>query len=197
MLSSGKLECVATIKKQGGGNAMNFWQNVLSTFIGALFGFVFSIFLFYLTQRLSKNAQKKSLEKNLVKEFEFNEHYLRKILDDLKKTIEKITVNDKNVFYFFNYISYQRLFTQTYFQQGYLYDKLEPDDINLIDTILNRISLGGQAYINNSIQQWKDGYLNQPQILNIIGFERDSIEKYIKDIGQIKQKIVNEENRKQ
>jgi len=176
---------------------MNFWQNVLSTFIGALFGFVFSIFLFYLTQRLSKNAQKKSLEKNLVKEFEFNEHYLRKILDDLKKTIEKITVNDKNVFYFFNYISYQRLFTQTYFQQGYLYDKLEPDDINLIDTILNRISLGGQAYINNSIQQWKDGYLNQPQILNIIGFERDSIEKYIKDIGQIKQKIVNEENRKQ
>jgi len=175
---------------------MNFCQNVLSTFIGVILGFIFSIFLFYLTQRWTKKTQKKSLEKNLVKEFEFNEHYLRKILEDIKKTIEKITVNDKNVFYFFNYISYQRLFAQAYFQQGYLYEKLEPDDINLIDTILSRMSLGGQAYINNSIQQWKGGYLNQQQILNIVGFERDSIEKYIEDIGQIKQKIVSEKKEK-
>ena len=169
---------------------MNFWQNVFSTFIGALLGFIFSIFLFYLTSRWSKNAQKKSTEKNLIKEFEFNEHYLQKVLADIKKAIEKITVNDKNVFYYFNYKSYQRLFVQSYFQQGFLYEKLDPDDINLLDTILSRMTQGGEYYINNSIQRWKEDHLNQQQILNILAFERDSIEKFIKDIRRIKQKIV-------
>jgi len=61
---------------------MNFSLNVLSTFIGVLLGFIFSIVLFYLQQRWTKNTQKKTLEKNLAKELEFNEHYLRKILDD-------------------------------------------------------------------------------------------------------------------
>ena len=169
---------------------MNFWQNIISTFIGAFLGFVFSICLFYLTNKWSKKTQRKSLEKNLIKEFEFNEHYLQKILEDLKKAIEKITVNDKNVFYYFNYVSFQRLFTQTYFQQGFLYGKLDPDDINLLDTILSRMTQGGEYYINNSIQKWKEANLNQQQILSILSFERDSIEKFIKDINRIKQKIL-------
>ena len=169
---------------------MNFYQNIFSTFIGVFSGFIFSIFLFYLTNRWSKKTQKKSLEKNLVKEFEFNEHYLQKILENLKKGIEKVTVNDKNVFYYFNYVSYQRLFTQSYFQQGFLYEKLDPDDINLLDTILSRMTYGGECYINNSIQNWKEDILNQQQILNILAFERDSLEKFIKDIYRIKQKIV-------
>ena len=169
---------------------MNFWQNIISTFIGAFLGFIFSICLFYLTNKWSKKSQRKSLEKNLIKEFEFNEHYLQKILEDLKKAIEKITVNDKNVFYYFNYVSFQRLFTQTYFQQGFLYGKLDPDDINLLDTILSRMTQGGEYYINNSIQKWKEANLNQQQILSILSFERDSIEKFIKDIDRIKKKIL-------
>lgn len=170
---------------------MNFWQNVFSTFIGALLGFILSIFLFYLTRRWSKNAQKKSLEKNLIKEFEFNEHYLQKILKDLNKAIEKITVNDKGVFYYIKYISYQRLFTQDYFRQGFLYEKLNPDDINLLDTILSRMTQIHEDYINVSIKKWKENDLSQKQILNILAFERDSIDKFIKDIGGIKQKILS------
>lgn len=114
----------------------------------------------------------------------------------MNKTIEKITINDKNVYYHFNYISYQRLFINTYFQQGYLYEKLDPDDINLIDTILSRMSLAGQTYINISIQMWKEDKYNQTQILNILAFERDSIEKYIKNIGDIKKKIATIEKAK-
>jgi phosphate/sulfate permease len=175
---------------------MNFYQNVLSTFIGAILGFIFSIFLFYLTQKWSNRTEKKSLEKNLIKELEFNEHYLSKILQDIKKTIEQITVNDKQVYYYFNYMSYQRTFIQTYFQKGYLYEKLEPEDINLIDTILTRITWAGQEYINTSIQKWKAGSLDQAQILKIMSYERDSIEKFIKDIGVIKKKIIEEKRGK-
>ena len=49
---------------------------------------------------------------------------------------------------------------------------------------------GGEQYINNSIHMWKEDNLNQQQILNILAFERDSVEKFIKDIGRIKQKII-------
>ena len=168
---------------------MNFWQNMFSTFIGALLGFVFSIFLFYLTNRWTKKREKESLEKNLVKEFEFNEHYLQKVLESLKKAIEKMTVNDKEVFYYFNYIGYQRLFIQTYFQQGFLYEKLDPEDINLLDTILNHMGTGIESYINNSMQRWKEDTIDQKDILRIMTFERDTIEKYIKEAHRMRQKI--------
>jgi len=140
---------------------MSFCQNLLSTFIGALLGFIFSICLFYFTNKWAKKA------------------------------IEKITVNDKDVFYYFNYIGYQRLFIQTYFQQGFLYEKLNPEDINLLDTILNHMGQGIEFYINNSMQRWKEGAMDQKDVLRIMTFERDNIEKYIKEIHRMKQKIIS------
>jgi len=169
---------------------MSFCQNLFSTFIAVLFGFIFSIFLFYLTGKWAKRAQKKSLEKNLIKEFEFNNEYLKKIIADLNKVIEKITVNDKEVFIFFNYLNYQRLFISTYFQQGYLYEKLEPAEINIIDAILNQMSVTGQNYINNSIESWKGGQLSQAQIMKILGFERDYIETNIRSLAGMEKKII-------
>src|SRR3989338_9138279 len=169
---------------------MSFWQNLFSTLIGALLGFIFSICLFYFQNKWSKKAEKESLEKNLVKEFEFNEHYLQKVLDEIKKVIEKITVDDRAVYYFFNYLRYQRLLIQTYFQQGYLYEKLDPEDISVLDTVLTHMGQVNEYYLNNSIQRWKEGTIDQKEILGIMAFERDTVEKYIKDLHKIKQKIV-------
>ena len=168
---------------------MTFWENTLSTFIGAVLGFIFAIVLFYLTNIWSRKLHKKSFDKNLAKECEFNEYYLEKIVRELQKVIEKIGVNDKNVFHYFNYVSYKRLYTQGYFQQGFLYEKLGPEEINLLDTILTKMTQIGDQYINNSIQLWKEDRINQKQIFEIVSFERNTIEKFIGDIGRIKQKI--------
>ena len=170
---------------------MTFWQNVSSTFIGALFGFVFSLFLFYLTTKWARSSHKKSLEKNLVQELQFNIDFLKKVLGDLGKVIERITVDERNVFYFFEYARYQSFFLLAYFQQGYLYEKLDSDDINSISTILNKMNLSGQNYINSIIQMWKDSNMDQKQALATLGFERDSVEGFIKNLDGIKKKIVS------
>jgi len=47
-----------------------------------------------------------------------------------------------------------------------------------------------QYYLNNSIQRWKEGTIDQKEILGIMAFERENVEKYIKDLFKIKQKIV-------
>jgi hypothetical protein len=168
-----------------------FWQNIISTFIGAFLAFIFSICLFYLTTHLQKKSQRASLEKNLIREFEFNEQYLAKLLSELNKAIEKITVNDHNVYFLGKYEGFQRLFIQFYFQQGFLYEKLTSEDINLLDTILNHMAIATGQYIYNQISSWKSGQLNQSQILGIVAFERDTIESYIGNLGKLKQKLKN------
>lgn len=168
---------------------MEFWTNLVSTFIGAFSGFVFSIVLFFLTNNIGRKSAKESLENNLIKEFEFNEHYLENISSDLYKAIEKINADSKNVFIYFNYINFQRLFITQYFQQGYLYEKLTPDDIVLLDKILTHMNLYGQQYVNDSMDKWKKDQLMKKEIVDIISYERDSIEGFIKDLDIIKAKI--------
>ena len=169
---------------------MNFWQIAFPTFTGAFIAFIFSIILFHLTNKWSKDAQRKSLEENLIKEFEFNEHFLAKIKEDVKKVIEKVTVDDHNVYQYLKYVNYQRLFTQNYFQQGLLYKKLSPDDINLLDNILRHMDQPGERYINNIISRWNAGEFTQQEALNKLSFERDSLEEFLKNLIMIKEKII-------
>jgi len=168
---------------------MEYWTSLISTFIGALLGFIFSLCLFYLVNKWNRNLQRKSLQKNLIKEFEFNGHYLQSLLGNLNKAIEKINADDKKLYYYCYYKDFQRLFIHLYFQQGIHYEKLNPDDINLLITILNHMTQDVQYFVNSSIQSWKDTKISQQEILDILRFQRDTIEKFIKDIGQIKKKI--------
>lgn len=97
---------------------MNFLSSLTSIFLGALLGFIFSICLFYLTNKLYVKLQRETVSKNLIKEFEFNELYLKKLLENLKNIIEKIGTNDRDTYYYCIYKDYQRQFMQSYFQQG-------------------------------------------------------------------------------
>ncbi len=168
---------------------MTFWQLAFPTFIGVFLAFIFSILLFHLTNKWTKDAAKKLLEKNLRCEFNFNKKYLEKTLEDLTKTIEKIGVEDK-VFYYPKYVNYQRLFTLSYFNQGFLYEKLSTEDLNLIATILEHMNQGTELFINKSIKDYNDGNINKQEILRIISFERDTIQKFIKSLDEIQKKIV-------
>ena len=169
---------------------MSFYQNLVSIFLAVLLGFIFSIILFYLTNKWNRKAQKKSLEKNLIKEFEFNEKYLQGIVKKLSEAIEDITIENRSKYYYFSYKSYQRLFTIVYFKQEFVYEKLDPNDTYRLDLILNRMTLGGEQFMNDLMQKWKENRINQQQALGFTRLERNSIEQFIKDIGKIKQKII-------
>ena len=88
---------------------MTFWEQTWSTLIGVIAGFVFSIFLFYLTERWKNSRVNKDLSGNLQKEFDFNINFLENYKDDFDKLIKKITVNDKQLFTIFRFDRLQRL----------------------------------------------------------------------------------------
>lgn len=170
---------------------MTFWEYVLATFGGVGLGFVFSIFLFYLTNRWGRNTRRKLLEKNVAKEFEFNEKYLGEVMKKLDEAIQDITIGDKTRFYYFNYRSYQRLFTNAYFMQDFLYEKLNPDDTYKLDLILTRMTNAGEQFIIGLMGKWKSSQIDQQEALKFARLECNSMKSFIKDIGKMRQKIVS------
>jgi hypothetical protein len=168
---------------------MDFWPTLLSTFFGAFLAFIFSIILFYITTKFGASNQKSKLERNLLNELEYNEHYLKRVLGDLQKYIEKITVDDKQLYCVFNFSQYQRLFISQYFQQGLLYEKLSPDDINQIELILSHFTQNGESWLYGHVERWKKGELPQKEALSVFSYERDQLNLYLKFITAIKNKI--------
>lgn len=170
---------------------MSFWTNMFSTFIGALLGFVLSIALFYLTSRWSKKSREEELEKSLIKELEYNGYYLEERLKELKKSIERVSADDKTAFPFFDYTGYQRVFLQEYFKQGFLWKKLDLKSISRLDTILNHMNIGISMYLNKSIEDWRNGAATKQETSGVLTFERDTLEGYLEDITQVKQRITS------
>ncbi len=169
---------------------MTFWQYLLATFGGVGLGFVFSILLFYLTNRWGRNARKKTLERNLIKEFTFDERYLQELVRKFDAALQDITVEDRNAFHYFNYRSYQQLFTTIYLSQDFIYDKLTPNDVYKLRLILDRMTFPGEQFINNLMQKWNQNAVSSQDALKFVRLERDSMSSFIKDIQQIRGKII-------
>ncbi len=169
---------------------MNFYENMFSTFIGALAGFVFSIILFYLTNKWKEKDKKKNLRKNLLKELDYDLIYLTDILSDINKVVEKIGINaPEECFIFLKYSGYQSLFLNIYFREGFLYESISSDEIKKLDEILSQMSLNTETFVNNWIFEWKQGKLGQKEIHSNIIYQKEKIESYIKTINQLKAKI--------
>lgn len=168
---------------------MTFGQQLLATLIGTISGFLFSIALFYFTQKIKHLNEKSNIFKSLKSEFRYNLSLLNNLLNDINKTITKISADDKDIFFYFRYSNFQRLFLQEAFRLGLLYDKLEDDDINNIDGILTHFGISYENYTNQKVDEWKNDGINKKDMLKIFEFERDTLEKYIKQLEQIKTKI--------
>lgn len=155
---------------------MTFTEHLVSTFLGSVFGFLFSIVLFYLNNKLAKDRERKTLEKNLAKELDFNIIFLERLLEDVKKVIEKVMVEDRDTkTFYFRYSNFQRLFLSAYFREGYMYEKFSSADINILDIILTHQSLTGENYINNAVQRWQNSELDPIEALKIFSLERNLI----------------------
>ncbi len=168
---------------------MTFWQNMFSTFIGAVLGFAFSIVIYFIKTKMSNKSKKDNLEKSLLKELEYNDNFLNGLKNKLNKVIERVAINDKNVFHYFIYSTYSRYFMHAYFNEGYLFEKLSIDDITNINDIFMKMSEPYQQIINESIEQWKQGTLSQADLLGKLAYERDTMENYIKIVSLLKVKI--------
>jgi len=168
-----------------------FWQNFLSTFMGAILGFIFSLALFYITRVVAQKSDIKILKKNLNKEFEFNIYFLKNLLNNLNGVIEKITANNKNVWFVHQYEEYQRVFTQAYFQRGLLYDRLTPKELSRWSLLLVHMVQGTVSYLMDQLEKWKADEITQQEASDVFIYERNCISDYLNNVlPEIKEKIL-------
>ncbi len=168
---------------------MTFGQQVTATLIGTVSGFLLSIFLFYLKEKWIKHSAIKLLKKNVINEIEYNIKLLTQVLTDLKKCIEKITVNDRLVYCNVNYGRFARYFLQSFYQSGHISEKWNLNDIDKLDHIMIYYNVGSDSYVLHGLENWRNSSLDQRETLNILGFERDNLEKHINDLTTLKNKL--------
>ena len=164
---------------------MTFGQQVLASFVGTAFGFIFAILLFLITGAIKAHLNKKNLRKHLKREFEYDISLLQEWIDEIDKILRKITAKDQEVFSYLRYTFFQRFFMQEAFRSGIMYNSLNNEHISNLNTILVHCDTGIEQYLNGAIQQWKTGQLMQQAALRQFEFEKDELIKFQKHLREI------------
>lgn len=168
---------------------MTFEQQIFSTFIGALAGFIFSIFLFYLADKWKASRINKNLSANLQKEFDYNINFLESYKQEYEKLIRQVTANDKEIFTIFRFNKLQRLFLQEAFNKGLLYKHLTSDEINDLDLMLSYFTDSMNQLHLMYLDEYKSDKTTQQISLKRFEFNRELIDKYLKLVNQQKDKL--------
>lgn len=164
---------------------MTFGQQVLASFIGTSFGFIFAILLFLITSKIKFSLEKKTLRKHLKREFEYDTSLLQEWTDEIDKILRKITANDLQVFSYLRYTFFQRSFMQEAFRSGIMYKSLNNEAISNLNSVLLHFDVGIEQLINGTIQQWNNGQLPQQDALRKFEFEKEQMQKYKKHLREI------------
>jgi hypothetical protein len=164
---------------------MTFGQQVLASFVGTTFGFIFAILLFLITSAIKSYLNKKTLRKHLKREFEYDISLLQEWIDEIDKILRKITANDPQVFSYLRYTFFQRFFMQEAFRSGIMYNSLNNENISNLNNILLHCDTGIEQYVNGAIQQWKTGQQPQQEVLRQFEFEKEELKKYQKHLREI------------
>jgi len=164
---------------------MTFCQQVLASFIGTTFGFIFSIILFLITWAIKRHHDRKTLRKHLKREFEYDISLLQEWIDEIDKILRKITANDHEVFSFLRYTFFQRFFMQEAFRSGLMYNSLNNEQISNLNNILLHCDAGIEQFINGIINEWKTSRKPQQEALRQFEFEKEELRKYQKHLREI------------
>ncbi|MEA2095933.1 MAG: hypothetical protein U9P73_04470 [Candidatus Cloacimonadota bacterium] len=168
---------------------MNFYEQLVATMIGTISGFIFSLFLFYIKEKLSISKRRRFMVKNVKKELEANIVLLIKADQSLTKCIEQVTNNIQQVYCTLNYKFYGKFFTQQFYQSGFIYDEWTIKDIETLNEAFVAYSVGSDAYVLNGLQQWRDGKADNKSTLAVLHFERDNIQKNLINLDDLMEKV--------
>ena len=168
---------------------MSFQSQIIATFSGALAAFIFSLVLFYLTEKWKNSKINKDLCQNLQKEFDYNINFLELFNNDIDKMLRKISSKDLTIFIVFRFYKLQRLFILETFNKGLLYKYLTIDDITDIDTMLTYFNNSTDQYAWNTLEDYQKGKILPKDALNKFEYDKTEVEKYIKILKKLKSKL--------
>ncbi|MFA5173447.1 MAG: hypothetical protein WC435_03570 [Candidatus Paceibacterota bacterium] len=161
----------------------------MSTFIGALSAFIFSIFLFYLTEKWKNKLANKNLGDCLQKEIDYNIIFLEKYKEDYEKMLRQISANDKQIYTVFRFEKLQRLFLQEAFNKGILYKHLNTEQISEVDNMINFFGYSTNNLAWSILNGFKGNTSTQSDTLRKFEWDKDQIDKYINLLKTLKEKF--------
>lgn len=168
---------------------MTFSGQLLATMIGTISGFVFSLALFYIKEKISNNRREKFLIDNVKKELEANLVLLMKAEQSLTTCIEKVTNDIHRVYCTLNYNFFAKFFTQQFYQSGFIHGKWTIKDIEALNEAFVAYSPGSDAYVLNGLQLWRDGKTDKKATLTVLHFERDNLQKNLLNLDDLVKKL--------
>lgn len=168
---------------------MNFYQQIIASLIGTFVGFVFSIVLFYLTEKWKSAHTNKNLSSNIQRELQYNVDFLNGYKDEFEKMLRQVTANTKPVYLIFKHSKLQRLFILEAFQKGLLYKYLTVDEINNMDVMINYFLPYRDQALNQILSSYNSGQNTAQSALATLEWDRDQIDLYIKILKNLKTKL--------
>lgn len=165
------------------------WNEVITTFLGSSFAFIFGICLFYLSEYIKKRNNNAHLIEGLKKEFDYNLSQIDNWIEETDKVLRTVGTGDKNVFNYYRYSTFQRLFLDMCFQQGILYKSLTIDNLGDINAIVVHFQQPTSDVLNEDIQNWKESKISQVEFSRAFEFELSQLKKYKEQYLKIKEDI--------
>lgn len=182
-------EVVNTLSEQQTMSNVSLGQQIVATFIGAFFAFLFSLVLFYLTEWLRNKIANKNLIKNLQSELDYNISFLEKYREDFDMMLGRIAADNKQVFMIFRFYKLQRLFTLGAFNKGLLYQYLTVDEIAELDAMLTYFNTATDANTRNTLDKFMKGIITKQDAHRFFEYDKKQIGKYIKFLKSLKEKL--------
>ena len=164
----------------------SYWTKMSASMIGTVAGFIFSICLFYITESVKRKRAKEGALKGLQREFDYNVALLDSWKSMIDKAVAQVASGDHQVFEFFPYSRYSRLFTQQAFAAGLIFEVLGDDEAIALEDILRFFSAETESFLNAQIRAWNEGNIDAKETLRTLHYNADMITKNRKALAGFK-----------
>jgi hypothetical protein len=148
------------------------WQQVWSTLLGTVAGFVFSIALFYLTERVKHERDRKKILSGLKRELEFDVALHASWLKGLEEARPQVAAGDKNIFLYLEYTRILSVFLGQALRDGMLYDMLTDDELVGLDKALRNANPLAERDFTDRLEQWKTGQIDNGEMFKRLEFHK-------------------------
>lgn len=169
----------------------SFWSRALATLVGTVAGFLFSIVLFYISERVKRSRDRKKIIAGLKREAAFNIGLCDAWLKAVADIRVKVAAGDAG---FFNYLDYSRalrIFVQEAVRAGTLYDLLSDSELVDLDKSLRFLGPFSEQHINDKIAQWKSGAIAASDMSQALTFHEYAVTEARKAMERLRSKAAS------
>lgn len=158
---------------------MTFWEYVFAIALGATLSFLFSIAIFYLSEKFRRNTSRRDIRRSFSSELAFNRDYLQKQLSALKETIERVSNDEREVFPVVRFTGLSTTAYGQYVASGYIWDDLQPEDVSDLNDMLWHLSPAGERILFDTVGNWKQGHADKTSTYNALALTRDQLQEHL------------------